>query len=150
MKIYPLPALLASLLFFGCASVPPPDKPFMGIGNAKKIDDGPAETSKYDVVIRYDHIIPEKYEVKVGFGYTTTDERLKKFAPGGHGFYSIAHTEVLHDEAGELHLILEPTGVRDLGGTLDGRIHAILSKYPHGKEWLIESHDIYVLPVRTH
>jgi hypothetical protein len=148
MKLYPFLALLLSFTFFGCASnLPPPPKPFMGIGTVKQIGDGPRELAKYDVTINYNNIVPDKYEVKVGFGYTSTDEGLKSIAPGGHGFYAIAESEVLHQPEGQLHLTLEPTVVRNLGGKLDGRIHAILSKYPHGKEWLIESHDIFVLPI---
>jgi hypothetical protein len=149
MKLYPFVALLASFAFFGCAAnIPPPPKPFMGIGHVTQLDNKPREYAQYEVVIRYENIVPEKYEVKIGFGYTTTDERLKEIAPGGHGFYAIAYSEVLHQPSGELKVTIEPTVVRNLHGTLDGKIHAILSPYPHGKEWLIAGHDIYVLPIR--
>ena len=149
MKLSSLFVLLASFAFFGCAAnVPPPAKPFMGIGHVTQLGDKPREFAQYEVVIRYENIVPEKYEVKIGFGYTTTDENLKKYAPGGRGYYAIAYSEVLHQPSGELKVTIEPSVVRNLKGTLDGKIHAILSPYPHGKEWLIAGHDIYVLPIR--
>lgn len=148
MKAHPLLALFACLSLFGCASPSAPTKPppFMGILDAAKIGTGPRETSKYQIAVHYEDIEPGKYEIKIGFGYTPTDESLKAFAQTSQGLYAIAHSEVLQKESGDLRVTLEPSAVREQKGILDGKIHAILSKYPHGKEWLITKHDVFVLP----
>ena len=147
MKAHPLLALFVCFSFFGCATntVAPP-RPFMGILDARKIGGGPGEYPAFEVVVHYEDVEPGKYEIKIGFGYTPTDEGLKAFAQTDHGLYAIAHSEVLQKAAGDLRVTLETTVVREQKGILDGKIHAILSKYPHGKEWLITKHDVYVLP----
>lgn len=147
MKAYPLLVLLTCFSFFGCASnTPPPPTPFMGILDARKIQGGPNEAPAYEIVVHYEDIIPGKYEIKIGFGYVPTDERLRAIAQGDRGLYAIAHTEVIQNTAGDLRVTLEPTVVRQQNGVLDGKIHAILSKYPHGKEWLITKHHVFLLP----
>ena len=138
---------ILSLAFFGCNSAPPSGpKPFVGILNAKKIGNGPADTSKYEVVVHYENVVPEKYEVKVGFGYYPTDENVKSLTATATGIYAISRSEVLHSTNGDLHFTIDPSAVRDLKGKLDGKIHATLSPYPHGKEWKVAGHDVYPLP----
>lgn len=146
MKVTPLLALFACLGLFGCATPSGPvHHPFMGILDARKIGKGPAESSQYEIVVHYEDVEPGKYEIKVGFGYTPTDPSLRAFAESSHGLYAIAHSDVLQSAAGDLRLTLDPSAVREQKGILDGKIHAILSKYPHGKEWLITRHDVFVL-----
>lgn len=147
MKLPHLILFILSLAIFGCNSAPPPGpKPFVGILNAKKIGNGPADTSKYEVVVHYENVVPEHYEVKVGFGYYPSDEGVKSLTAAATGVYAPAYSEVLHSTNGDLHLTIEPKIVRDLKGKLDGKIHATLSPYPHGKEWLVAGHDIFPLP----
>ncbi|PTY08720.1 hypothetical protein DB347_03880 [Opitutaceae bacterium EW11] len=143
-----LPFLLCAALF-GCLNSGPLVQPFMGILDAYKIGNGPAETSQYQVVVHYEDVVPGKYEVKVGFGYIPTAEDVKIFAQDALGIYAVAHTEVLQKQAGDLRLTLDPSVVRNLQGKLDGKIHAILSKYPHGKEWPTVKHDVFVLPPQS-
>lgn len=137
--------LVTSFLLAGCASdAPLGPPPFMGILSAKKIGTGPRESSQYQVKVHYENIEPEKYEVKIGFGYVPSDENLSKIAASASGIYAIAYSEVVHNPSGDMVVTIEPAGVRNLG-TLDGKIHAILSKYPHGKEWIIARHDVFAL-----
>ncbi len=147
MKPYTLLALLIALLFVGCAtnSTPPGPPPFMGILNAKKLGTGSREYSQYEVKVHYENLVPGAYEIKIGFGYLPLDENLSKMAASSLGLYAIAHTEVVQKAAGDLVLTVEPSAVRNAGGKLDGKVHAILSKYPHGKEWLITRQDVFVL-----
>ncbi len=146
MKLPLLLAFIVSLALFGCNSAPPAGpRPFVGILNAKKIGSGPKDKSQYEVVVHYENVEPEKFEVKVGFGYYPSDENVKTLTTSATGIYAIAHSEVLHSTNGDLHLTIEPTVVRDLKGTLDGKIHVTLSPYPHGKEWLIAGHDVFPL-----
>gem|GEM_PF-3305516 len=149
MKAYPLLALfvLVCFGFSGCVDqTPPKPRPFMGIVDARKLGTGSAESSQYEVVVHYEDIEPGKYEIKVGFGYTPTEEGLKAFAASSSGLYAIARSEVLQAASGDLRLTIEPSAVREQKGVMDGKVHAILSKYPHGKEWLITKHDVFVLP----
>ncbi len=148
MKAYSLLTLAICLSFFGCAtdSGPPPPRPFMGILDGRKIEGGPDQSPAYEVVVHYEDVEPGKYEIKIGFGYTPTDEGLKAMAQADRGLYAIAHSEVLQSASGDLRVTLEPKVVQDQKGIIDGKIHAILSKYPHGKEWLITKHHVFVLP----
>ena len=146
MKLHLLLALALSAVFVGCNSATPPGpRPFIGILNAKKIGTGPKETSRYDVLVHYENVVPDKFEAKVGFGYIPSDKNLKSVAASATGIYAIAHNEILHQSSGDLHLTIEPTAVRDLNGTLDGKIHAVLAPYPHGTEWRVAGHDVFPL-----
>ena len=146
MKLpFPLLALFAAFLFAGCASTPPPLPVFMGILDAQKIGDGTPEESKYAVVVHYENAVPGQYEIKLGFGYNPSDENLRAMISSSQGVYAIAHSEVLQQPAGDIRVTIEPKVVQKLGGTLNGRIHAILSPYPHGKEWKVTKQDIFVL-----
>jgi hypothetical protein len=145
------PTLLMTLLFCaglaGCASnVPPPPEPFLGIADARKLGDGAPEQSAYAIVVRYENAIPGKHEVKIGFGYNPSDEALRAMVADAQNVYAIAHSEVVAQASGDIRVTLEPETVRKQGGTLNGRIHAILSPHPHGKEWVVQKHDIFVLP----
>jgi hypothetical protein len=139
-------AALLSCFLFGCASTPPPPRPFFGILDARKVSEGPAESAKYEVVVRYENVVPGKHEVKIGFGYTPREDQMHLLSPQSAGVYAIAHTEILQKESGDLRVTLEPTTVRNVGGKMNGRIHAILSDYPHGPEWPVIKHDVFVLP----
>lgn len=118
----------------------------MGILDARKLGNGQNESSQYSVVVHYEDIEPGKYEIKVGFGYTPSDEELRKMTQSAQGLYAIAYSQVVEQPTGDLRITIEPTAVRNQNGTLDGKIHAILSKYPHGKEWIITKHDVFPLP----
>lgn len=149
MKKALLSLVMFPVLFFAsCAttSTPPPLPPFMGIADAQKLGSGPAETSKYAIVVHYENVIPGKHEIKIGFGYNPTNEDLRAMATGSLGLHAIAHSEVLQQPSGDIRITLEPTVVQNLGGTLNGRIHALLSPYPHGKEWKVIRQDVFVLP----
>ena len=147
MKLPFFSLLVLSLAIFGCNSGPPAGpRPFVGILNARKVGSGSADTSKYEVVVHYENVVPEKYEVSVGFGFYPSDENVKELIRDAKGVYAPAHTEVLHSTNGDLHFTIEPTGVRSLKSQLDGKIHATLSPYPHGKEWHVTGHDVYPVP----
>lgn len=145
-SLFTLGVIGFAIALFGCTNTPPPPKPFMGILDARKLGAGPWEQSQYEVVVHYEDIAPGKYELKIGFGYLPADENLKHMVADAMGVYAIAYTKVLDNPAGDVRVTLSPTVVRELGGTLNGRIHAILSPSPHGKEWVITKHDVFVLP----
>lgn len=145
MKPLSLFVFALSFLFASCASdAPSGPPPFMGILSARKIGNGPRATSQYQVKVHYENIEPEKYEIKVGFGYVPSDENLSKMVASASGIYAIAHSEVVHQQSGDMVLTIDPSAARALGA-LDGKVHAILSKYPHGKEWIIARHDVFAL-----
>ena len=141
---------LQSFLLFGCATnTPPKARPFLGILDARKVDNLPAEQARYEVVVHFEDVNPGRHELKIGFGYNPSDENLRAMVADATNVYAIAHSEVLQTAAGDVRVTLEPVAIRNLGGTLNGRVHAILSPYPHGKEWLVEKHDIFVLPPQS-
>lgn len=149
------PTLLMTLFvcagLAGCASnVPPPPEPFLGIADARKLGDAAPEHSAYAIVVRYENAIPGKHEVKIGFGYNPSDEALRAMVADAQNVYAIAHSEVVNQASGDIRVTLEPETVRKQGGSLNGRIHAILSPYPHGKEWVVQKHDIFVLEPEAH
>lgn len=148
MKLHVFAFLLASVFLAGCATsnTPPKPRPFLGILDARKLDAVPALESRYAVVVHFEDVEPGKHELKIGFGYNPSDEALRAMVADATNVYAIAHSEVLQVAAGDVRVTLEPTVVRNLGGTLNGRVHAILSPHPHGKEWLVLKHDIFVLP----
>lgn len=146
MKLHHLSVLVLCLAFFGCVTEAPMPQPFMGILDAYKIGDGPADTSKYNVVVHYEDIVPGKYEVKVGFGYVPSEEQMRHFTKDAVGIYAVAHSEVLKKQSGDLRLTIEPTAVHAWHGKLDGKIYAILLEYPHGDERPTVKHDIFILP----
>ena len=143
MKWYPFVALLLGLLVGGCESGPSGPPMFMGIASAHKIGSGPRETSQYTVKVHYENLLPENYEVKIGFGYIPNNKQMALSASDA-GIYAVAHTEVIHSSNGDLVATIDPAVVKNLG-SLDGKIWAILSPYPHGKEWKVLRHDVYAL-----
>jgi len=147
MKLTPLFALVALLGFAGCAteSTPPPPRPFVGILSADKIGNGPRDKSSYDVLVHYENVEPDKFEIKIGFGYIPGEQVKKKIGPTSVGVYAISKSEVLHNSSGDVHFTIDPSAVTNLNGVLNGKIHAILSKYPHGKEWVVTSYNVYEL-----
>jgi hypothetical protein len=145
MKSSPLAALLGCFLLFGCASEPPKPRPFLGILSAQKASGDESEFAKYNIAVHYEDVVPGKYELKVGFGYVPTDEKMKAMISPTSGLYAIAYTTILDDANGDLRITVEPAAVRNLGGKLDGKIHAILSEYPHPEEWPVTAHDVFVL-----
>jgi hypothetical protein len=143
MKSYLLLAAVFVAGLAGCATEPAvsPPRPFVGILSAEKIGTGPRETSSYNVVVIYENAVPEKSEVKIGFGYSSPELKPKKGDAKNVGTYATSHSEVLHDSKGELHLTIDPSPVIKAGGVMDGKIHAIISEYPHGEEWKVISHN---------
>jgi hypothetical protein len=146
MKVFSIVALLITSLFFGCSTESMPVKrPFVFIANAKKIGSGPRETSSYQVTIHYKNLEPDKYEIKVGYGYISSDPKLKPLLGDSNGLFGVAHSEVLHQASGEMDVTIASFDSLKLKGTLNGKIHATLAKYPHGKEWVVASYDVFNL-----
>lgn len=145
-KLRALVTAMFVMFFAGCASTPPPPPIFLGIADARRLEGETPESSQYAVVVRYEDVEPGKYELKIGFGYNPTDENLQAMVAGSLGLYAIAYSEVLQQSSGDIRVTLEPRVVQNLGGTLNGRIHAILAPYPHGREWKVAKQDIFVLP----
>jgi hypothetical protein len=145
MKSYLLLAVVFAAGLVGCSTgptPPPPPRPFVGILSADKIGKGPRETSSYEVVLIYENAEPEKNEIKIGFGYVPSEQERKHAGDAPVGVYAVSKSEIIHQKKGELHFTIDPSAVR---GPLDGKIHAILSKYPHGKEWGVLSHSVLEL-----
>lgn len=145
MKTYPAILFIAFLLFGGCMNQPPPGPPpFLGILSARKVGTGPSETASVAVKVHYENLEPEKYEIKIGFGYTPANKMIE-VGPNSAGVYAVAYTEVVHSASGDIEATIDPVVVRNVGGTLDGKIYAILSPYPHGKEWKVLKYHIVPL-----
>ena len=138
-------AVVSAALLVGCSTEPtppPPPRPFVGILSVEKIGSGSREKSSYKVVLIYENAVPEKNEVKIGFGYTPSEQERRKGDTAPMGIYAVSKSGILHEKKGELHLTIDPLSVH---GSLDGKIHAILSKYPHGEEWGVLSHSVFEL-----
>jgi hypothetical protein len=145
MKSYLLLAVVFAAGLVGCSTEPPsppPPRPFVGILSAEKVGNGPREKSSYNVVLIYENAVPEKNEIKIGFGYIPSAEEKKKGGKAPVGIYAVSKSEIIHQKKGELHLTIDSSSVH---GPLDGKIHAILSKYPHGEEWGVLSHSVLEL-----
>ncbi len=138
--------LLCAWMFAGCAreTISNTKRPYVYIVSAKKIGNAPRANSDYDVLIHYKNVGPGDHEISLGFGYIPSPDSKIEVHPGDVGIYRVAYTKVIHDSAGELHATIGPRVVNSFG-TMDGKLHVILSKYPHGSDWHPMFHDVFAL-----